>query len=188
MKHKHINLNLFEASQSTHSPSFSPGPMVSQYHMRWMIKRDLPKVLFIEGSSFPTPWNSEEFIRHLRQHNRIAMVVEDTGCDNCIVGFVVFVLHRSLLEIINIAVHPDHRRRGIGSMMLTKISHKLSVNRRPRAEIIVRETNLRTHIWLRSNHWVCHELRRDWFEINPVFEPVAPSTFEDGYVFRRSVT
>ena len=56
-------------------------------HIRWMIRRDMPAVLEIEGASFEFPWSEEEFIRCLRQRNCIGMV----ACRNDeVVGFMIY--------------------------------------------------------------------------------------------------
>ena len=38
-------------------------------HVRWMVRRDMPEVLEIEGESFDFPWSEEDFIRCLRQRD-----------------------------------------------------------------------------------------------------------------------
>ena len=45
-------------------------------HIRWMIRRDMPEVLAVEGESFEFPWCEEDFLRCLRQRNCIGMVAE----------------------------------------------------------------------------------------------------------------
>ena len=37
--------------------------------VRWMIRRDMPEVLDVEGDSFKLPWLEEDFIRCLRQRD-----------------------------------------------------------------------------------------------------------------------
>jgi ribosomal-protein-alanine N-acetyltransferase len=37
--------------------------------VRWMIRRDMPEVLDVEGDSFKFPWLEEDFIRCLRQRD-----------------------------------------------------------------------------------------------------------------------
>ena len=83
-------------------------------HIRWMIRRDMPEVLQIEGESFEFPWSEEDFLRCLQQRNCIGMVAEH---EENVVGFMIYELHKSRLHLLNFAVsgrvlsaphwHPD---------------------------------------------------------------------------------
>lgn len=117
-------------------------------HIRWMIRRDMPEVLEIEEDSFEFPWLHEDFIRCLRQINCIGMVVE---LEDRIVGFMVYELHRLHIHVLNFAVAPNWRRCGIGSQMVDKLISKLSVQRRARINLEVRETNLLAQLFFRKN-------------------------------------
>ena len=97
-------------------------PQKIRVHIRWMIRRDLPKVLAIEEDSFEFPWGEEDFIRHLRQRDCIGMVAEH---DERIVGFMVYALHKRQLRLRNLAVASDVRRRGIGTQMVGELSRIL---------------------------------------------------------------
>ena len=57
------------------------------------------------------------------------MVAEE---DEQVVGFMIYELHKNRLHILNFAVHPEHRRTGVGKAMLTKLLGKLSHERRNR--------------------------------------------------------
>ena len=96
-------------------------------NIRWMIRRDMPKVLDIENESFDNPWKEEDFIRCLRQRNCIGVVAE---CDNEIIGFSIYELHPNKLILVNLAVAKKHRRIGVGSLMIQRLKSKLSQERR----------------------------------------------------------
>jgi len=104
-----------------------------------MIRRDLPEVLEIEDGSFPDPWSEEEFVRVLRHRNVIGMLAE---CGDAVVGFMLYELNKTYLEIFNLAIHPEWRRRGVGSTMIEKLQGKLSPRRRTSLRVHVRESNL----------------------------------------------
>lgn len=116
-------------------------------HIRWMIRRDMPEVLRIEQASHDFPWCEEDFLRCLRQCNRIAIVAEH---DEKVVGFMIYELHKTKLHILNFAVHAEHRRSGIGMQMAEKLVSKLSSHRRVRIVAEVRETNLDAQLFFRS--------------------------------------
>ncbi|HHM13020.1 MAG TPA: GNAT family N-acetyltransferase, partial [Planctomycetaceae bacterium] len=101
-----------------------------------MIRRDMPEVLAIEKAGFEFPWSEDEFVRCLRQRNCIGMVAET---DEQIVGFMIYELHKNRLHVLNFAVHPAFRRRGIGRQMIEKLISKLSSQRRNRIMLEVRE-------------------------------------------------
>lgn len=115
--------------------------------VRWMIRRDLPEVSLIEQQSCDYPWTEEEILRCLRDDSCIAMVAER---DEKVVGFMVYGLRKSFLEILKIAVHPFCRRHGVGTQMVGCLKRKLSPYRRRHLDVSVRETNLGGHLFFRA--------------------------------------
>lgn len=107
--------------------------------IRWFIRRDMPEVLAIEADSYEWAWSEEDFLRYLRDRNTIGMVVEQ---HEKVIGFMIYELHKSHLNLVNVAVHPDYRRQGVGTAMATKLKDKLSRHRRTRVVLIVRESNV----------------------------------------------
>ncbi len=133
-------------------------------HIRWMIRRDMQEVLEIESESFEFPWAEEDFIRCLQQRNCIGMVAER---DDAVVGFMIYELHKTQLHILNFAVHPRLRRRGIGTQMVGKLVGKLSSDRRTRIVLEVRETNLAAQVFYRSQGFRAVSVIRDFYEDTP---------------------
>ncbi len=140
-------------------------------HIRWMIRRDMPEVLEIEKTSFEFPWSEEDFIRCLRQRNCIGMVAE---YDDRVVGFMIYELHKNQLHVLNFAVRPDVRRRGIGTQMVKKLKGKLSQQRRNRVMLEIRETNLAAQLFFRNTEFRAVSVLRDYYD----------DTTEDAYVMQ----
>lgn len=138
-------------------------------HIRWMIRRDMPEVLAIEHASHDYPWCEEDFLRVLRQRNCIGMVAE---YGEQVVGFMIYELHKSKLQVLNFAVAPEHRRAGVGHQMIAKLVGKLSSHRRTRIVATVRETNLDAQLFFRVEGFRASEVLREQFE----------DTGEDAYV------
>jgi ribosomal-protein-alanine N-acetyltransferase len=130
-------------------------------HIRWMIRRDMPEVLAIEHASHAFPWTEEEFLRVLRQRNCIGMVAEQ---GERVVGFMIYELHKSRLEVLDFAVHPDERKQGIGSQMMTKLVGKLSNHRRTRIVLDVRESSLGSQLFFKAQGFRATEVVRGQFE------------------------
>lgn len=143
--------------------------MSNDVHIRWMIRRDMPAVLEIESLSFEFPYDEDRMIRLLRQRETIGMVAE---VSEQVVGFMIYDLLPNRLHISNFAVHPNHRRCGVGRAMADRLICKLSFQRRDRIVLEVRETNLVAQKFFRS---------LGFRAIDP-FE-----TDEDAYVMRYSV-
>ncbi|TWT84519.1 Acetyltransferase YpeA [Planctomycetes bacterium CA13] len=140
-------------------------------HIRWMIRRDMPAVLGIENKSFEFAWTEEDFIRCLRQRNCIGMVAE---LDDQVVGFMIYELHKNRLHILNFAVHPDARRKGVADAMLNKLLGKLSQERRNRIMLEVRETNLEAQLFFKRLGFRAISVLRDFYE----------DTVEDAYLMQ----
>lgn len=129
---------------------------------RWMIRRDMPEIVAIESLSFSQPWDEDEFLSQLRNAKMIGKVVE---LDEKIVGFVIYQLRKTSLEIVNIAVHPDHRRTGIGRQMLADLFGKLlRTKHRNRVFIHVPETMVGTQMWLKACEYRADKVVRDLYD------------------------
>jgi len=129
--------------------------------LRWMIRRDMPEVLAIEQEAFEFPWSDEDFTRCLRQRNCIGMVAE---VGDSVVAFMIYELHRTRLHVLNFAVRRSHRRMGIGSQMMGKLFAKLSVERRDRILLEVRERNLPAQVFFRSLGYRAISVLKDFYE------------------------
>ncbi|MFZ5831083.1 MAG: ribosomal protein S18-alanine N-acetyltransferase, partial [Planctomycetota bacterium] len=133
-------------------------------HIRWMIRRDMPEVLAIERSCFEFPWLDDDFVRCLRQRNCIGMVAEH---EDRVVGFMIYELHKSRIHVLNFAVAPDFRRRGVGWQMAAKLIGKLSVQRRNRIVLEVRETNLAAQLFFRDVGFRAITVLHSYYEDTP---------------------
>jgi len=84
-----------------------------------MGREHLDEVLLIETSSSLTPWTKEMFLEELRNplaHSFIYRVDEAQG--PLLAGFICFKNIGEESELLNIAVHPLYRRKGIGRKLM----------------------------------------------------------------------
>jgi ribosomal-protein-alanine N-acetyltransferase len=79
---------------------------------------DLPSVITIERRSFPTPWSLAMFVLELSKPSGICLAAEDeTG----LVGYLVCARFDDVWHLMNVAVHPDHRRRGVATELIERL-------------------------------------------------------------------
>lgn len=136
---------------------------------RWMIRGDMPEVYRIERAAFEIPWSEEDFFGHLRQRNCIGKVAEHDGR---VVGYVVYTLHKQHLELLNLAVAPEHKREGVGRSTIEKLKRPLRPECRRWITTLVRETNLDAQLFLRTMGFEAVAVIRDHYA----------ETDEDAYV------
>lgn len=142
-----------------------------QFHIRWVIRRDMPEILEIEQLSSDHPWSEDFFLAQLRKRNCIGMVAE---AGDKVVGFFVYELHSHHIDILNFAVHTGWRHQGVGSQMISKLWTKLSPGRRERIYLHVRETALDMQFFLKAEDFVAVDVCRGFYG----------DTGEDAYHFR----
>jgi len=121
--------------------------------IRWMLRPDLHRVLDIEFESFEDPYTEEQFLTILRQSTSVALVAE---VDDKIVGFILYELrHPKRMDILDLAVAHEYRRKRIGTQLITKLQSKLHPMRRTSILVDVRETNLPAQLFFRENGFEC---------------------------------
>ncbi|MCE5304056.1 MAG: ribosomal protein S18-alanine N-acetyltransferase [Planctomycetaceae bacterium] len=132
--------------------------------IRWMIRRDMAEVMSIERESFEFSWLEDDFVRCLRQRNCIGMVAEHR---DRVVGFMIYELHKTRIHVLNFAVAEAYRRCGVGSQMVAKLTAKLSMQRRSRIVLEVRETNLGAQLFFRENGFRAVSVLRSYYADTP---------------------
>lgn len=130
-------------------------------HIRWMIRADLQSVMTIERASFDYPWREEDFVDCLHQRNNIGMVAEH---DKAVVGYVLYELHKDRLHVLNLAVDPIFRRRGVARAIVAKLAGKLSRNRRRRIVLEVSERNVVAQLALKQLGFRAVSVLRDFYD------------------------
>lgn len=87
-----------------------------------MQESDIPEVLEIERMSFTTPWSEAVFYNEI--HNPFS-ITRVTLTDEKLVGYICANQIIDEGHILNLAVHPDYRRRGIASTLVKNILKEL---------------------------------------------------------------
>lgn len=131
-------------------------------HIRWMIRRDYDEVLEIEQLCFPNPWTEDDFIRALRQRFCIGKIAET---EDQILGFMVYELHKTRIDLLNLAVHPSCWRRSVGSQLVGNLKDKLTESyARKRLTVPVREGNTDAQLFFRAMDFRCVNVMRDYYD------------------------
>lgn len=82
---------------------------------------DLNGIWAIEKLSFPTPWSRFSFLSelgHSLSHTLVA--VPPRPRPRQVWGYLIFWVVAEEMHILNLAVHPQHRRRGLARRLLSE--------------------------------------------------------------------
>jgi len=78
--------------------------------------KDIEQLVELERLCFATPWTQEQFSLCLAQEH---FYVFGLKSGNRLMGYISFFLVGKEMEILNLAVHPEKRRQGLGTKLLT---------------------------------------------------------------------
>ncbi len=119
--------------------------------VRWLCQADWPAVCKIERGSFPggNDWTQGDFLACLRQLNCIGTVAEAEGTGP-VLGYLLHEIHETKLHLIRFAVHPGHRRQGVGARLVGRLAERMAGARRTRITADVPEENLGAQLFLKS--------------------------------------
>ncbi len=134
-----------------------------QIEIRRMLKEDLEEVLAIEKVAFPTPWSRNLFEQEfLFPYAHLLVAAEPSGPAR-VLGYLCFWLVAEETHILNLAVHPDWRRRGIAARLLEYV---VEFSRAKGAEQIlleVRRSNYRAIALYRYFHFQPQGIRPRYY-------------------------
>jgi ribosomal-protein-alanine N-acetyltransferase len=108
-------------------------PLQTKPDIRTMTSADLDDVLLIEQASFRTPWKREHFESELTGGYSFPFVAE---LDGRVVGYVCLTSLFEEAQILDIAVAPGQRERGVARALM---DHACAVAREKLAEVLALE-------------------------------------------------
>jgi [ribosomal protein S18]-alanine N-acetyltransferase len=93
---------------------------LTRVELRRLQMRDLNAIERIERASYPTPWSRSMFASELAKPSSICLGAFDVGSDE-LVAYLVISRYVDAWHVMNVAVAPEHRRRGIATTLLERL-------------------------------------------------------------------
>jgi ribosomal-protein-alanine N-acetyltransferase len=133
---------------------------------------DLPKVMAIERRAFPTPWSLAMFVLELSKASGICLAAIGEGK---LVGYLICSRYDTVWHVMNVAVDPGRRRRGVASALLAELYERVQ-DHHARFTLEVR----------RSNRVAIHLYERDGFRAAGIRRCYYQDNGEDALVMWRT--
>lgn len=79
---------------------------------------DLPQVMGVERRAFPTPWSLGMFVLELSKPSGVCLAAVSR---DRLVGYLICARYADVWHLMNIAVDPPMRRRGVATALLDEM-------------------------------------------------------------------
>ena len=96
--------------------------MTEGLDIRRLTYADLPQVIAIERRAFPTPWSLAMFVLELSKPSGICLAAL---LDGRMCGYVICSRYDTVWHIMNVAVDPGDRRKGIATGLLLELLERV---------------------------------------------------------------
>jgi [ribosomal protein S18]-alanine N-acetyltransferase len=129
-----------------------------------MQQTDLDEVLVLEQSSFSEPWTRKMFLGELKGNAFATNLVARGEDDGMLIGYIMFWVVFEELHIMNLAVQPQLRRRGIARDL---VQQALAIGEAKGARIAlleVRASNTAAHALYEGLGFMRKGIRRGYYE------------------------
>lgn len=132
--------------------------------LRRLDPRDLDAVETIERDSYPTPWSRAMFAAELRKPGSLAIgaYLED----DTLVGYAFVSRYVDAWHVMNVAVTPGYRRRGIASALLERLFEITAADPRRGHTLEVRVSNAGAIALYERLGFVSRGLRQGYYTDN----------------------
>lgn len=153
-------------------------PCLSEPQVRCLQREHLEPVESIERASFPDPYPADE-VRQMVRDGAVGYVVtallpgKVRGClVEEVVGHALAAFSQGCLDVYSLAVRPDCRRRGAGSLLVGRLRRAALRSKKSRVTLVCRDTNLGAHLFFQRLGFRASRVLRDLY-----------GEGEDGYEF-----
>jgi [ribosomal protein S18]-alanine N-acetyltransferase len=131
--------------------------------IRGMRPRDVPQIVDIEEQTSATPWPRHMLLAELGRPGTLDIAAVE-GAD--VVGYVLASRYADVWHILNVAVRPDRRRRGIGAAMLRHLFHETARTPHLGHTLEVRVSNAGAIALYEGLGFVSHGVRTGYYSDN----------------------
>lgn len=138
--------------------------MAERYPIRSAIAADVPALVAIERACFSDPWSAAGIEETIQYETNRAFVAEFRGAT---VGYIMARVSGEEAEILNLAVLPGHRRRGIARCLLEEALAAVVTAGVREAYLEVRQSNQEALALYRAHGFRPVALRPDYYR-NPL--------------------
>jgi ribosomal-protein-alanine N-acetyltransferase len=99
---------------------------------------DLPQVIAVERRAFPTPWSLAMFVLELSKPSGVCLAA---SIGDELVGYLICSRYADVWHLMNVAVDPPRRGRGVGSALLVQMLERAGLGQ-DRYTLEVRTSNV----------------------------------------------
>jgi ribosomal-protein-alanine N-acetyltransferase len=108
--------------------------------LRRLELRDLAAIERIERASYPTPWSRSMFASELAKPTSLSLGAFERKSGE-LLGYLVISRYVDAWHVMNVAVAPAHRRRGIARLLLDRLFEQTAEDGRRGYTLEVRVSN-----------------------------------------------
>ena len=129
------------------------------YKVSLMDHSDLKEAYEIEKNTNPSPWSKENFFSSYEVGHKSLVC----RIDNVIVGFIIFSVLNKEIHLLNIAVHTEHQRKGIGSLLMETMLKQASVMGVLKVYLEVRSKNEKAILFYKKYNFIKDAVRVNYY-------------------------
>lgn len=113
-----------------------------------------------EGSA---GWSEKGYLGEFQNpHSRI-LVMTDDDTDEKITGFLIYHVISNTCEVLNLVVHPEHRRTGVGEVLVRAMVRRERSLGITQARLEVRKSNLKAIQFYQSQGFNTCQIRKQFY-------------------------
>ena len=129
------------------------------YKVSLMDHSDLKEAYEIEKKTNPSPWSKENFFSSYEVGHKSLVC----RIDNVIVGFIIFSVINKEMHLLNIAVHTEHQKKGIGSLLMETMLKQASVMGVLKVYLEVRSKNEKAILFYEKYNFIKDAVRVNYY-------------------------
>jgi len=136
--------------------------MRERFIIRKVCAEDIPTVVAIENQQFLHPWKEKLFTSELYHNISYFYLLEDTS-SKTVIGYIIFWLIEDMIELHNIAVERDYKKKGLGKKLL---EFMLDIGKQKKVKEIfleVRVSNAEGIGFYEGNGFKRIDIRKDYY-------------------------
>ena len=129
------------------------------YKVSLMDHSDLKEAYEIEKQTNPCPWSKENFFSSYEVGHKSLVC----RINNVIVGFIIFSVINKEIHLLNIAVHTEHQKKGIGSLLMETMLKQASVMGVLKVYLEVRSKNEKAILFYKKYNFIKDAVRVNYY-------------------------